>query len=184
MRRGQACKRLASLGALCCLLATAGCVTSSPFGLVGPDGSHGSKVPVEPPPRPEPSIAATAATAATVSPIAAPPPEAPQPDAVIKVNPGSAALTDEMEARLATIAHQANADARLMLRLESYVPDGGSPSLNLGRAEQTLQVVRKRLMDLKVSPRRIVLAPFGGEFTTARDVRRHWVEIYLIRPRL
>ncbi|MEZ5615357.1 MAG: hypothetical protein R3E35_09090 [Rhodocyclaceae bacterium] len=182
MRRGQACKRLASLGALCCLLATAGCVTSSPFGLAGPDGSHGSKVPVEPapPPRPEPSVAATAAT---IGPTVAPPP-APQPDAVIKVNPGSVVLTDEMEARLATIARQANADARLMLRLESYVPDGGSPSLNLGRAEQTLQVVRKRLMDLKVSPRRIVLAPFGGEFTTARDARRHWVEIYLIRPRL
>jgi hypothetical protein len=71
-----------------------------------------------------------------------------------------------------------------MLRLESYVPDGGSPSLNLLRAEQSLQLIKKRLVDLDVSPRRIVLAPFGEEYATARDERRHWVEIYLIKPRL
>ena len=169
---------------LCCLLATSGCVVSSPFGLARPDAqSEPAALPSRPPvapvaEQPETPIAVQENSAAL------PPPDSPQPDAVIKINPGSDRLSNEMETRLAGIARQANADERLMLRLESYVPDGGSPSLNLGRAEQSLQLIRKRLVDLNVSPRRIFLAPFGGEYATQRDERRHWVEIYLIRQRL
>lgn len=77
------------------------------------------------------------------------------PDAVIKLDPGSGRLTREMEMRLAAVAAKAREDERIMLRLESYVPDGGSPSLNLVRAEQSLQQVRKRLVDLDINPRRI-----------------------------
>lgn len=89
-----------------------------------------------------------------------------------------------MEARLARVAQQAREDERILLRLESYVPDGGSTELNLGIAEQSLQLIKKRLADLNVPPRRILLAPFGEEHRTEQDLRRHWVEIYLIRPRL
>lgn len=185
--------RKSFLAALCCMLGTAGCVTSSPFGLAG------TSAPGEPaalPPRPAAPVAqqpepriyerekGAAPALESQAAVPPPPPDAPQPDAVIKISPGSDRLSKEMEARLAGIARQANADDRLMLRLESYVPEGGSPSLNLGRAEQSLQLVRKRLVDLSVSPRRIFQAPFGGEYATLRDERRHWVEIYLIRPRL
>ncbi len=181
--------KISLLLALCGMLATAGCVTSSPFGLARPD-SPGDEPARRAPPvaqQPEPPVVAQEKSAAPAldNKVAVPlQPDSPQPDAVIKISPGSDRLSKDMEARLAGIARQANADERLMLRLESYVPDGGSPSLNLGRAEQSLQLIRKRLVDLNVSPRRIFLAPFGGEYATQRDERRHWVEIYLIRPRL
>ncbi|MCC6879846.1 MAG: hypothetical protein KJZ92_05750 [Rhodocyclaceae bacterium] len=171
------------LAAAC--LATAGCVTTAPSGLAGPAAQE------------EPATGRTQAASAgreAPAPVrqgaVAPPapaaaaPAGPQPDAVIKLSPGSERLAPEMEARLAKIAEAARRDERVMLRLESYVPDGGSPSVNLLRAEQSLHLVKKRLVDMAVNPRRIVMAPFGGEYTTARDERRHWVEIYLIRPRL
>lgn len=170
-----------------CLLATTGCVTTSPFGLAAPAPAEN----VAPAPQ-----AATPAAAPQPAPAGArpPPPAAsnlpataaarPEPDAVIKLNPGDEPLSREMEIHLSAIAARARADDRILLRLESYVPGGGSPSLNLLRAEQSLHLVRKRLVELDVSPRRILLAPFGGEYVTARDERRQWVEIYLIRPRL
>lgn len=173
---------LRTLLAAACLLATAGCVTTSPSGLAGPAAQE------------EPATGRTQAASAgreapapvRQSAVAPPAPAAaaPAPDAVIKLSPGSEQLAPEMEARLAKIAEAARRDDRLMLRLESYVPDGGSPSVNLLRAEQSLHLVKKRLVGMAVNPRRIVMAPFGGEYTTARDERRHWVEIYLIRPRL
>lgn len=174
---------LSALLAAACL-ATAGCVTTSPSGLAGTaqqepaaERRQTASVGQEVPAPARQSVAAPPAPAAAA-------PAGPPPDAVIKLNPGSEKLAPEMEARLAKVAEAARRDERVMLRLESYVPDGGSPSVNLLRAEQSVQLVRKRLVDMAVNPRRIVMAPFGGEYTTARDERRHWVEIYLIRPRL
>ena len=171
---------------LACLLATAGCVTTSPFGLAG---TAAGEAPAAAPAASKPAPAAVApekdvAPAANVGARVGAAPGGAVPDAVIKLDPGSGRLTREMEMRLAAVAAKAREDERIMLRLESYVPDGGSPSLNLVRAEQSLQQVRKRLVDLDINPRRIVLAPFGEEYATERDERRHWVDIYLIRPRL
>lgn len=164
------------------LLATAGCVTTSPTGQAGTKAIDATQTP--PAARNAAPAAAPAVPAAPAAARAAAAPQGPPPDAVIKLNPGSDRLTQEMEARLAAIAAKAREDDRIMLRLESYVPDGGSPSLNLVRAEQSLQLVRKRLVDMDVNPRRIFLSPFGAEYATERDERRHWVEIYLIRPHL
>ncbi len=111
-------------------------------------------------------------------------PEDAPPDAVIKFKPGSAQLSTEMDRRLMQIAAQARANERIIVRLESYVPGGGSVSLNLLRAEQAVDLVRKRLIDLEVSSRRILTAPFGAEYDIERDERRYWVEVYLVRPRL
>lgn len=172
---------------LACLLTATGCVTSPPFDTAGPAATGGpAAAPVARKPAPSAAAQETGAAPAVNgrAPAAAATPEGPPPDAVIKLNPGSERLGREMEARLMEIAEKARKDVRIMLRLESYVPDGGSPSLNLLRAEQSLQLIKKRLVDLDVSPRRILLAPFGEEYTTERDERRHWVEIYLIRPRL
>jgi hypothetical protein len=172
-----------------CLLATTGCVTTSPFGLAAPAPTE-QAAPAPTPqtatpaaaPQPSPAGAVTPTPAAGNLPASAA--ARPEPDAVIKLNPGDEPLSREMETRLSAIAARAREDDRILLRLESYVPGGGSPSLNLLRAEQSLHLVRKRLVELDVSPRRILLAPFGGEYVTARDERRQWVEIYLIRPRL
>lgn len=175
---------LSALFAAACLLATAGCVTTSPFGLSGAAAKDESAAaPAENSPPRLPSAQVKAAAPATAKASAAVP-AGPQPDAVIKLSPGSERLAPEMEARLAAIAAEARADGRIQLRLESYVPQGGSPSLNLVRAEQSLQLVKKRLVDLDINPRRIVLAPFGEEYAIERDERRHWVDIYLIKPRL
>lgn len=176
-----------TLLALACLLATTGCVTTSPTGLAGPAADPAPAI-TSAAREPAPAAAAPEKGAAPAvngrAPAAAATPEGPPPDAVIKLNPGSERLGREMEARLLAIAERARKDERIMLRLESYVPDGGSPSLNLVRAEQSLQLIKKRLVELDVSPRRILLAPFGEEYATERDERRHWVEIYLIKPRL
>lgn len=171
-----------------CLLATTGCVTTSPFGLAAPATTETKAA------APQTDVPQTVARSEVPRPApapvagSAPPPvpaqPGPAPDAVIKLNPGGEPLSREMEMRLSAIAAKAREDDRILLRLESYVPGGGSPSLNLLRAEQSLHLVRKRLVELDVSPRRILLAPFGGEYVTARDERRQWVEIYLIRPRL
>lgn len=105
-----------------------------------------------------------------------------EPDAVIKIDPGSGGFSLEMEGRLAKIANEAKRDERILLRLESHVPDRGSPALNIGLAEKVLQQVKERLQELGVLSRRILLASFGGEHEKERDARRHWVEIYLLRP--
>ncbi|MDR0775825.1 MAG: OmpA family protein [Azonexus sp.] len=107
----------------------------------------------------------------------------PAPDAVIKVEPGSTMLTPEMRARLAEIARLAKEDERSQLRLEGYVPDGGSSAWNIGAAEKSLQLVREYLESLRVPARRIQLAAFGGEHGRQRDDHRHWVEVYLLRSR-
>jgi len=80
------------------------------------------------------------------------------------------------------IANEAKTDGRIMIRLESYASNGGSSALNLGLSEQTLQMVRGRLVELGIAPRRLILASFGDEHRTEGDRHRQWVEIYLIRP--
>lgn len=171
---------------LACLLTATGCVTSPPSGLAGP-AANDEPAAVPAARKPAPAAAAQEKAAPPADNARAPvagAQDSPPPDAVIKLNPGSERLGREMEARLLAIAERARKDERIMLRLESYVPDGGSSSLNLVRAEQSLQLIKKRLVDLDVSPRRILLAPFGEEYAIERDERRHWVEIYLIKPRL
>ncbi|HEX6736379.1 MAG TPA: OmpA family protein [Azonexus sp.] len=110
-------------------------------------------------------------------------PDAPAPAAVIKVEPGSTTLTPEMRGRLAEVARLAREDERSQLRLEGYVPDGGSPAWNIGAAEKSLRLVREHLESLRVPARRIQIAAFGEEHDQQRDDRRHWVEIYLLRSR-
>lgn len=169
---------------LACLLSTAGCVANSPFGLTRPAAEDPPQAAAAAPAAAPAAAAAVPARPAAVESQAGAAPQDTPPDAVIKLAPGSRRLTQEMEARLAAIAARAREDDRIIVRLESYVPGGGSPSLNLLRSEQSLQLVKQRLLDLDVNPRRILLAPFGEAYDTARDERRHWVEIYLVRPRL
>lgn len=103
------------------------------------------------------------------------------PDAVIKVDPNSGRLTAEMESRLQKIADEAKLDERIIVRLESYVPTGGSPALNLGIADKTAQTVKDRLQVMGIPARRLLLASFGAEHDEALDAHRHWVEIFLLK---
>jgi outer membrane protein OmpA-like peptidoglycan-associated protein len=106
----------------------------------------------------------------------------PEPDAVVKLDPRSGSFSMEMESRLWKIADEMKKDERIILRLESHVPDRGSSALNIGIAENALQRVKDRLQTLGVLSRRILLASFGSEHERDRDPMQHWVEIYLLRP--
>jgi len=108
------------------------------------------------------------------------PPET-EPDAVVTLDPKSGALTPAMDAQLAIIADEIIKDDRLLVRLEGYVPSGGSPALDIGIADKALHKVRERLVAQGISPRRMLFGSFGGEHSIERDSHRHWVEIYLVR---
>lgn len=101
-----------------------------------------------------------------------------EPIAVIELPPMTETLSPEMETRLREVAEAAKADERITLLLEGFVPDGGSPALNVGLAEQSLAVVRKRLLAMRVPVSRIQIIPFGEHHNRARSHRNHWVEIY------
>lgn len=101
-----------------------------------------------------------------------------EPVAVIELAPMADELSAEMEARLRTVAEAAKADERIALRLEGYVPDGGSPVLNQGLAEQSLAVVRKQLIRQGVAANRIQSVPRGEHHEVARSQDQHWVEIH------
>ena len=108
-------------------------------------------------------------------------PISPRPDAVIEIDLGAGKILPEMGTSLAAIAEQAKSDERILIRLESYVSDGGSPALNLGLTEINLQKVKERLVGLGISPKRIFLSNYGEEHSEAGDRHRYWVEIYLLR---
>lgn len=101
-----------------------------------------------------------------------------EPIVVIELPPMTATLSPEMEMRLREVAEAAKADERITLLLEGFVPDGGSPALNVGLAEQSLVVVRKWLLANRVPVSRIQIIPFGEHHNRARSHSNHWVEIY------
>jgi outer membrane protein OmpA-like peptidoglycan-associated protein len=109
------------------------------------------------------------------------PPSGEQPFVVIKVDPKTGKLTGEMELRLQKVVAEARRDKRILIRMESFVPDGGSPGLDLSRSDKTLQIVRNRLVKSGISHRRILVSSFGAEHDIQRDPTRHWVEITLIK---
>lgn len=111
-----------------------------------------------------------------------PAPAVAEPDAVVILDPRSGSFTAEMDGRLSKIAAEFNRDDRILVRLESYVPGGGSSALDIGIADRVLHQVKERLQTPGIPPRRMLMASFGGEHSMERDTRRHWVEIYLIRP--
>lgn len=104
-----------------------------------------------------------------------------EPDAVVTLDPRSGTLTPAMDAQLAIIADELIKNDQLLVRLESYVPSGGSPALEIGIADKSLRKVREHLVSQGVSPRRMLFGNFGGEYSKERDSRRHWVELYLVR---
>jgi hypothetical protein len=110
------------------------------------------------------------------------PPHRPSADAIIPVELGSTSLGLDAEMSLTNIARQMREDGRMLLRLESYVPETGSSALNLGIGERALQRIKTHLVDLRISPRRILMSPFGERHRIATEFQSGWVELHLIRP--
>jgi len=134
------------------------------------------------------SSAALAASRGSQPPFGATHPSAPQlaeePVAIIELAPMAESLSADMTGRLREVAEAAKADERITLWLEGFVPDGGSPALNIGLAEQSLMLVRKQLIAMRVPVGRIHVIPFGEHHNHSRSPTNHWVEIYVrIRDR-
>lgn len=110
-------------------------------------------------------------------------PTNPAPDVIINLNPVSDVFPGDVNVRLQAVAEKLKSDERLSIRLEGYAPDGGSPAWNIGAAEKSVRLVKKRLEAMRVPPRRIQIASYGEEHEVERDKSWHWVEIYYIRPR-
>lgn len=104
------------------------------------------------------------------------------PAAVIGLQPGSAALPRDAEARLAGIARQMRENDRLVVRLEGHLPAGGSSAVNLGMTEKAMQLVKARLVELRIAPRRILMSPFGEEPRLDPDRESGWIELHLVQP--
>lgn len=103
------------------------------------------------------------------------------PLAIIKVDPKTGKMTGEMELRLQKVIAEAKQDDRALLRIESFVPSGGSSGFDLGTSERTVQIVKDRLVGSGITQRRILVSSFGAEHDQQRYPTHHWVEIYLVR---
>lgn len=106
----------------------------------------------------------------------------PSADVIIRMESGHASLSKDAEMRLFNIARQMREDGRILLRLEGYIPETGSSALNLGVAERALQQIKSRLVDLRISPRRILMSPLGEQRHIASEFESGWVKLHLIRP--
>lgn len=110
--------------------------------------------------------------------VPSPAPPTEEPILVIELPPATDALAPEMEVRLREVAETVKADERISLLLEGFVPDGGSPALNINLAEQSLALVRRRLIAMRVPASRIQTIPFGEHHNRGYSPSNHWVEIY------
>lgn len=168
-----------------CAAAPAGKPVAAQPGLSAPAPGAAAPGGVRPPPPAAAAVPPSGEAALKAPPPAAPridlPPE-PEPDAVVKLDPLTGSFASGTDSLLARIAEQAGKDERIIVRLEGYIPTGASPALSIGIGDKVLHKVRERLQALGVSPRRILLANFGGEYGKLRDPLRHWVEIYLLKP--
>lgn len=104
------------------------------------------------------------------------------PAAVIGLQPGSAALPRDAEARLAGVARQMRENDRLVVRLEGHLPGGGSSAVNLGMTEKAMQLLKARLVELRIAPRRILMSPFGEEISPSSNPESGWIELHLVNP--
>ena len=104
------------------------------------------------------------------------------PDETIRIAPGDTALSPEMDARLDRVLARARGNDQVRVRLEAYSPDRGSNAWEIAMAEQSLQVVRSRVIAQGIRPYRIEATMVGDRDGTdgARD--RNGVRLYLIDP--
>lgn len=105
-------------------------------------------------------------------------------DETIQVAPGATGLSPAMEARLDPIVQQVKANSQLRIRLEAYSPERGSNALEIAMAEQSLQLVRSRLIALGIRPFRIETTIRGDQAGAERARERNGVRLYIIEPTL
>jgi hypothetical protein len=143
------------------------------------------------PPPPPANPDAPAGTAARISDprparvIPPPPPSVPArpvPDAVIALTPDAGPLSPQANQTLQEFAARLKGNRDLAIRLESFVPDGGSRELNVGLSATRVEQVRRRLVELGVPSYRIKIAPRGEEHldAPAADGGAR-IELYLVR---
>lgn len=103
-----------------------------------------------------------------------------KPDAVYTLESGSQTLPPSVNQSLQDIAAQVKANRNVVIRLESYVPGGGSREMNVSLSTSAVERVRRRLIELGVPSYRIKRAPLGEEHPDARKVDTTLVELFLV----
>lgn len=102
------------------------------------------------------------------------------PDAVYTLEPGSDSLPSPVNQSLQEFAARMKANRDLVIRLESYVPSGGSREMNVSLSSSAVERVRRRLVELGVPSYRIKQAPLGEEHPDSPQLNNRRVELFLI----
>lgn len=113
-------------------------------------------------------------------PVSAPAPSRPKPDAVYKLESENRPLPPQVNDSLQNIAAQVKANKNLVIRLESFVPSGGSREMNVSRSSSAVNRIRNRLTELGVPSYRIQQAPRGEEHPDAQKLDTKWVELFIV----
>lgn len=115
-----------------------------------------------------------------VEPPPAPTSSRPKPDAVYQLESENSPLPPQVNESLQSIAAQVKTNKNLVIRLESFVPSGGSREMNVSRSSSAVNRIRKRLTELGVPSYRIQQAPLGEEHPDAQKLDTKWVELFLV----
>lgn len=110
----------------------------------------------------------------------APVPSRPKPDAIYQLESENRPLPPQVNESLQNIAAQVKANKNLVIRLESFVPSGGSREMNVSRSSSAVNRIRNRLAELGVPSYRIQQAPLGEEHPDAQKLDTKWVELFLV----
>ncbi|MDD3482571.1 OmpA family protein [Azovibrio restrictus] len=102
------------------------------------------------------------------------------PDAVYTLEPGSDTLPSPVNQSLQEFAARMKANRDLVIRLESFVPSGGSREMNISLSSSAVERVRRRLVELGVPSYRIKQTPLGEEHPDSPQLNNRRVELFLI----
>lgn len=92
------------------------------------------------------------------------------------------AWTTDLNLALSKLVAELKLNNGAVVRLRSFVPDGGSLEFGIGLAEKAMQRVREELIALGVKPRRIVKDTSRDYGQRQAHGRAHGVELFLDEP--
>ncbi len=130
--------------------------------------------------RPEPPEPESPRPQARVQPSKPTAPSRTAPDAVYTLEPGGDTLPYQVNQSLQEFAARMKANRNLVIRLESFVPSGGSREMNVSLSSSALERVRRRLVELGVPSYRIKQATLGEEHPDSPQLNNRRVELFLI----
>jgi len=105
-------------------------------------------------------------------------PNRPVPDAVYTLDAGP--LPSQVQISLQAIANRMKSNRDLVIRLEGFVPAGGSREMNISISSYAVERIRQRLVELGVPGYRVKRAPLGEEHPDAPQLNHRRVELFVV----